>query len=208
MPLVLTIDQLSVERGDRIVLSGVDLTIGAGTAVVVTGPNGIGKTTLLRAIAGYLPVSHGTISLAGGGAEAELAEQLHYVGHHNAVKDSLTVRENLWFWAKFLGDGASIAIDDALRQFRLADLAEIAAGYLSAGQKRRIALARLLVAPRGLWLLDEPTVALDDVSREAFIAAGNGHLESGGLIVAASHLPLPFAQCQELRLGDRAEAAA
>lgn len=201
MSIALAAHQLSVERGGRLVLQALDFTARAGAALITTGPNGVGKTTLIRTIAGFLPPIAGAVELTGGDPDKDLREQLHYIGHQNALKASLTVRENLLFWAAFLG--GSGAIDAALERFSLRDLADIPTAYLSAGQKRRTSLARLLVADRPLWLLDEPTTALDAYSRDAVIAEGNAHLASGGIIVAATHLPLPFDNADELRLGAR-----
>jgi len=205
----LEINRLSVERGGRIVLDGVQILVNSGQAMIVTGPNGVGKTTLLRTIAGYLPVYSGAIELKGGEADREIAEQLHYVGHHNAIKLAMTVRENLRFWAAFLGkkspEDMHMAVETALKRFHLSALAEIPAAYLSAGQKRRTSLARLLVAPRPLWLLDEPTVALDAASCKTLIDVGNAHLRNGGLILAATHLPLDFEGVAEVQLSYPAE---
>ncbi len=204
MTRTLVASQLAVERGGREVLRDLSFTVGSGTALITTGPNGVGKTTLIRTIAGFLRPRQGTIALSGGDDERDVREELHYVGDANAIKATLTVRENLEFWGMYLGGAGDI--ERALEQFRLAALANIPVGYLSSGQRRRTALARLLAAHRPLWLLDEPTVALDDVSRDALIAAGNAHLEDGGIIVAATHLPLPFDRTEALRLGPGGEA--
>ena len=206
MQLSLVVQDIAVERSGTRVLDGQSFTVSAGTALVVTGPNGAGKTTLLRAIAGYLPLLRGEILLKGGDDEREAAEQLHFVGHQNAVKGALTVRENLAFWAELLG-GEREAVDSAMDKFSLTALANIRAAHLSAGQRRRVALCRLMVAHRPLWLLDEPTVALDRVSRDRLTTIGNRHLENNGIIVAATHLPLPFRQIQELEIGFREAAA-
>ena len=205
MKTSLEIRQLSVERGSRIVIAALSLRIDAGQAVAVLGPNGVGKTTLLRTVAGYVPHLSGTVMLHSGVADdRDIGEQLHYVGHHNAIKLSMTVRENLEFWAGFLGENTQAAhqpyLERALEAFQLSQLADIPAAYLSAGQKRRTALARLLVAPRPLWLLDEPTVALDTASCAALTDVANAHLRAGGLILAATHQPLAFENCSALRL--------
>jgi len=214
---------LVLERGGRVVLLGVSFEAVAGQALVLTGPNGAGKTTLIRACAGLLPVSSGQISLVGGNGELTIAEQCHYVGHLNALKTSMSVRENLLFWAAFLKIGSTetrledtgqtdkgsvrALVDGALEWFRLRDLADVPSGYLSAGQKRRAALARLLVARRPVWLLDEPTVALDAQMRDLFVDVVDEHLLSGGIVLAATHLPLPFRTKRELRLRLRADGA-
>ncbi|MEO0809738.1 MAG: heme ABC exporter ATP-binding protein CcmA [Pseudomonadota bacterium] len=212
MKTSLEIRQLSVERGGRIVLDGIDILIDAGHAVVALGPNGVGKTTLLRTVAGYVPHLSGTITLNSSVADtAGIGEQLHYIGHHDAIKLSMTVRENLAFWAGFLSENthAKIAprLETALESFQLSEFADIPAAYLSAGQKRRAALARLLVVPRPLWLLDEPTVALDTASCAALIDVANAHLRAGGIILAATHLPLQFENCSALRLYPPGEVA-
>ncbi|MGI9422586.1 MAG: heme ABC exporter ATP-binding protein CcmA [Hyphomicrobiaceae bacterium] len=206
MALSLVVQDVAVERGGLRVLDGLAFALAGGTVLVVTGPNGAGKTTLLRAIAGYLPVLRGSVSLLGGDSEHEVAEQLHYVGHQNAVKGAMTVRENLMFWADYLG-GDQVSVARAMDDFGLLDLAEIPAAFLSAGQRRRLALGRLLVAHRPVWLLDEPTVALDGASRDRLTAIGDRHLQDNGIIVAATHLPLPFCQIQELGIGLREVAA-
>ena len=200
-------EQLCARRGGRILFAGLSFAVEAGGALLVTGPNGAGKTTLLRTLAGFLPPEAGEIRLEGGAAEASIAEQCHYVGHANAVKPSLTVAENAVFWCGFLG-GAPDRLDAALQTFGLETLRDIPAGYLSAGQRRRAGLLRLLLAQRPLWLLDEPTTSLDTAAQEMLAGAVNQHLVGGGLVIAATHMALGFDRAQELRLGRPAAAAA
>jgi heme exporter protein A len=206
----LAIANLTVRRGERAVLDGISLRAEPGTAILLTGPNGAGKTTLLRAIAGLLAAAGGTIHLdaaAWRGAAApspsyepdEVGPRTHLVGHLNAVKPALTVAENARFWCRFLG-GADDAVPAALDRFRLAGLGNVRAAYLSAGQKRRLGLARLLLAPRPLWLLDEPAVSLDAASQELLAAVANEHLARGGLLLAATHQPIAVAPSREVRL--------
>jgi heme exporter protein A len=200
-------EKLCARRGGRVLYDGLSFSVAAGQALVVAGPNGAGKTTLLRTLAGFLPAEAGRIDLDGGAAEASIAEQCHYVGHTNAVKPSLTVAENAAFWSGFLG-GAPDRLDAALAAFGLAALRDIPAGYLSAGQRRRAGLLRLLLAERPLWLLDEPTTSLDTAAQEMLAGAVNRHLARGGLVVAATHVALGFDRAQELRLGRAAAPAA
>ena len=187
--------------------AGISFAVEAGGALLVTGPNGAGKTTLLRTLAGFLRPEAGQVRLEGGAAEMSIAEQCHYVGHSNAMKPSLTVAENAAFWSGFLG-GATDRLDRALSTFGLAPLRDIPAAYLSAGQRRRAGLTRLLVAERPVWLLDEPTASLDDAAQEMLAGAVNRHLAGGGLVVAATHMPLGFERARELRLGRSAAATA
>jgi heme exporter protein A len=203
----LVAEKLSARRGGRLLFAGLSFSVEAGQALVITGPNGAGKTTLLRTLAGFLPPEAGQLRLEGGAAEASIAEQCHYVGHANAIKPSLTVAENAAFWAGFLG-GSSDRLDTALATFGLEALRDIPAGYLSAGQRRRAGLMRLLLAPRALWLLDEPTSSLDAAGQEVLAAAVNAHLAGGGLAVAATHMALGLDRTQELRLGPPAAVAA
>jgi heme exporter protein A len=202
-------ENLVLERGGRPVISGLSLRVDAGSAIVLTGANGSGKSTLLRALAGYLKPAAGTIAVAGAGADVEPGEICHFVGHLDGIKTHLTAAENLAFWAVYLGGGDDVAsrVEGALAKFSLDALADIPAGYLSAGQKRRLGLARLVVAPRPIWLLDEPTVSLDAASVEVLVAAINEHLRSGGLAVIATHIPMGLEAAQSIRLG-RVEAAA
>lgn len=199
-------ENLSVARGPRLVVRNLSFCAASGEALQITGPNGAGKTTLMRALAGFLSLATGSVRLDGGGADTPLAEQCHYVGHLNGVKAKLTVAENLSFWGRYLTEGrvASQRIDAALDAFALLPLAGIAAGYLSAGQKRRVGLARLLVADRPLWLLDEPTVSLDAESTSVLARLIEQHVTSGGLVMAATHTPLGLGHVRELSLKDAA----
>jgi heme exporter protein A len=201
MSLQLLADSVSVERGGRTVLQGLSFRVTGGEALLLTGPNGAGKSTLLRTLAGFLAPSSGRVTLSGADPELRIVEQAHFVGHLNAVKASLTVAENAAFWAGFLG-GSAGAVDGALKLFGLAALADIPAGFLSAGQKRRLALVRLLIARRPLWLLDEPTAALDAAASAILTDAVDEHVKGGGVAVVATHLPLGLSCARELRLGD------
>lgn len=202
----LTGDKLSAVRGGRTLFQNLSFAVDAGGALVITGPNGAGKTTLLRTIAGLIRPAAGQIRLEGGAPDHALSEQCHYVGHLSAVKAGLTVGENASFWSRFLG-GAGGAIEAALETFGLSALRDIPAGYLSAGQKRRLGLLRLLLAERPVWLLDEPTASLDGAAQDALARAVNKHLAAGGLAAAATHAPLGFTNSRELRLGGTAGTA-
>lgn len=195
--MALRIENLTVRRGERTIIARLSLVAERGEALLLTGPNGAGKTTLIRAIAGLLPLTEGVVALDGArDSEASVGEQAHYVGHLNGVKPALTVAENAQFWARYLG-GLTEEVAAALEQFHLAELASIPAGYLSAGQKRRLGLSRLLVARRPIWLMDEPAVSLDAASRELLADATNRHLSAGGIVVAATHQPLGFEPARE-----------
>jgi heme exporter protein A len=204
--LRLRVDDLCVERGGRAVIDGLGFALGSGEALLVTGRNGAGKSTLLRAIAGLLPRRSGKVAIEGAGEE-ETASLLHYLAHADGLKGPLTARENLAFWERFLAgadpDRRSLSPASALERVGLAHLGEAPVAILSAGQKRRIALARLLVAYRPLWLLDEPTSALDRASRERLAAAMTEHLAEGGMIIAATHEPLGLADAREIALGTK-----
>lgn len=189
-------------RGGREVFSGLDVAAESGHAVAITGPNGAGKTSLLRLLAGLLAMEGGSISLEGGDPELTLPEQAHYLGHRDALKPALMVRENLSFWRDFLGGGKSDE-SDALAAVGLDHVAHLPAAYLSAGQRRRLSIARLLAVKRPVWLLDEPTSALDVTGQAAFAAIMTGHLAGGGIILAATHTPLGI-DTQELRIGGAA----
>ena len=200
---------LTVERGGRRVIAGLSFEAGEGSALIVTGPNGAGKTSLLRALAGFLPIETGGFALDGGDAERTVGEQAHYLGHADGVKSALTAGENLAFAAAMLGGDSSRAAQlAALAALGLAHVIDFPARLLSAGQKRRAALARLLVAKRPLWLLDEPMTALDVAAQAALAGIMRAHLEGGGILVAAAHGALGLDGAQELRLGATADAAA
>lgn len=186
-------------RGGREIFSGLNFELQAGKALAVTGANGAGKSSLLRMTAGLLPVAEGAISANGGDAELTLAEQVHYLGHRDALKPALTVTENLNFWHDFLGGKAADA-QASLDAVGLAHVVHLPAGVLSAGQRRRLSIARLLVVQRPLWLLDEPASALDAVGRKIVAELMKAHLKGGGLIVAATHGPLGIT-ARELRIG-------
>jgi heme exporter protein A len=205
--LALTAENLCIERGGRLVLDDISFAVRASDALIITGPNGTGKTTLLRAIAGFLPPLSGTLKLAGGDPERDIAQQCHYAGHLDAVKVRLTVAENLRFWARYLG-GDEAHAGSALTELGLADLSEVSAGYLSAGQRRRLGLARLLVAKRRIWLLDEPTVSLDEPSGRSFTRLIEQHRSSGGIVIAATHTDLGLDKPAFLRLSAQQQAAA
>jgi heme exporter protein A len=186
-------------RGGREVFSGLDFEASSGEALAVTGPNGSGKTSLLRLIAGLLTIADGSIGLAGGESELTLPEQAHYLGHRDALKSALSVMENLSFWRDFLG-GEVFDAGASLAAVGLDHAAHLPAAYLSAGQRRRLSIARLLVVRRPVWLLDEPTNALDTAGQSMFAALMGDHLARGGLIIAATHAPLGIA-ARELRIG-------
>jgi len=185
---------LTVIRGDRLVLDGVSLAVPAGGALVVTGPNGAGKSTLLRVLAGLRRPDAGQITFDG---TREYEGRVAYLGHQDAIKPGLTVAENLGFAARMGGR----PVAEALAGVGLAALAGLPARMLSAGQKRRLALARLTLGAAPLWLLDEPTLGLDTASVARFGAALAAHRAAGGVVVTATHLPLPLADAASLALG-------
>lgn len=201
--LCLAARDLACVRGGRLVFEGVSFEVAAGHALVLTGPNGAGKSSLLRQVAGLLDIEQGEIALAGGDPERSIAEQAHYAGHLDGLKPSMTAIETLRFWAAYLG-GNQASADAALEAMALAPLADLPVAYLSAGQKRRLSLARLAASPRPLWLLDEPSVALDAASVEGLRGFMVTHLAQGGIIIAATHLDLGLENARELRLGREA----
>jgi len=199
-PLTLRATGLACRRGERVLVEGLDFEVGPGRALLLKGPNGAGKTTLLMTLYGAIRPHSGGFAFEG--ADADTASFMHLFGHQSAIKPRLSVAENLAFWAAVNGNSASI--DAALDAVRLASIAWLDAGYLSAGQTRRLAWARLLVSPRPVWLLDEPTSALDAQGDAMVAQLIDAHLDQGGLVVAATHLPLALrdpARVTELRIG-------
>ncbi len=193
---------LKCVRGGREIFSDLNFEASSGEALAVTGRNGSGKTSLLRLIAGLLVPAGGSIELAGGEAEMTLAEQCHYLGHRDALKPALSVAENLSFWADFLG-GERFDAATSLTAVGLDHATHLPAAFLSAGQRRRLSLARLLTVRRPVWLLDEPTTALDVAGQDMFAGLMRDHLEKGGMIVAATHAPLGIGS-RELHIGGAA----
>jgi heme exporter protein A len=187
--LRLVVRDLACSRSERLLIQGLSFSLGQGEALVVTGPNGAGKTTLLRVLAGFIPQDAGTITLEGMEEGVSLAQSVHFVGHRDGLRAALTVRENLGLAPLLFGQpGASVS--DAATQLNLTALLDLPVGVLSAGQRRRTALARLLVSRRPVWLLDEPTAALDTASQAMVAALITAHVEGGGIVVAATHLDL------------------
>jgi len=182
--LVLEAKSLACERGGRLIFKDLNFIIRGGEIVELRGPNGTGKSSLLRLLAGLNRPAAGALAFTGAGAE--LNEEAHYIGHHEAVKSALTVRQNLEFWSRFLGTEGKAA----LGPFRLEQLAGDEARLLSEGQRRRLALSRLVSVLRPIWLLDEPTVGLDHAALADLRREMQGHLASGGMIIAATHAEL------------------
>ncbi len=194
----LRVEELAARRGERVIFSNVSLGLEPGEATVVTGPNGAGKTTLLRVLAGLLPASGGSF-----GFDPHSEDEpppVHYLGHHNALKFALTAHENLDFWQSFAGAG-TLPVADALERVGLTGVDHVPAGDLSAGQKRRVALARLLLNDRPVWLLDEPTSTLDQDAEARFVGLIEDHLETGGIAVITTHRKLALKGLQTLKMG-------
>ena len=197
----LVADNLAGERGGETIFSGITFVLASGGALTVTGPNGSGKSTLLRVLSGLLPAAEGNATIEGGGEEwPSISAACHYLGHANAMKTALTVEENLRFWRDFLGH-PHLTIDEALEMVGLPDIGHLPYGYLSTGQKRRVAIARMLTSYRPIWLVDEPTAGLDKASEQGFAELMRVHLEDGGIIVAATHLPLDLPNAASLEMG-------
>lgn len=191
-------ENLSCERGGRLVFADLNFALGDGGFLQLTGRNGAGKSSLLRLIAGLGEPAQGRLLLEGASPDVALSQYCHYVAHGDAAKTVLTVRENLLFWRDLLGDGS---LDAGLASMNLTALADYPAALLSAGQKRRLALARLALVQRRIWLLDEPSVGLDDASQLLLVALMQNHLATNGLIIAATHVALGIKPHQVLHLG-------
>jgi heme exporter protein A len=199
-PIVVRAQGLACGRGDVVLADGLDFSVTPGHCLLLRGPNGTGKTTLLLTLAGIVGPVAGAFALEGADPDVP---QIHYCGHRNAIKPRLSVAENLQFWAALNGP-TGVSIADALAEVRLGALGGLDAGYLSAGQSRRLALARLLVSHRPVWLLDEPTAALDIEGHDLVTRLIDHHLDNGGLAIAATHDPITLpdpARMETLALG-------
>lgn len=198
----LTVDGLSVTRGITQVLHGVGFALESGQAVSLTGPNGVGKSTLLLTLAGLLPHEAGNITARHNGQAVELAEACFFYGHRLGLKPLLTVAENLAFWREFAGTDQSLTVGEALAAVALSPLQDHAAGILSQGQQKRLSFARALVAPRPLWLLDEPLASLDQDSQTRITQLIADHCNDGGAALIATHQTLPIEGGSSLALVD------
>ncbi|MBK0020086.1 heme ABC exporter ATP-binding protein CcmA [Brucella pseudogrignonensis] len=182
-------ENLAGERGGEPIFAGLSFEVSSGEALIVTGPNGSGKSTLLRIICGLLAPEAGKIELLEDRAASPVRAACHYLGHQNAMKPALSVRENLLFWQKFNGS-ARFDIDEALEAVDLPGVEHLPFGYLSTGQKRRVSIAKLLISHRPLWIVDEPTAGLDKASEARFAELMRDHMRDGGMVIAATHIPL------------------
>ena len=186
-------------RGGREIFAGLGVEVSGGEVLAIVGANGAGKTSLLRMTAGLLAPADGTLELTGGDAELSLPEQAHYLGHRDALKPVLSVRENLSFWRDFLGGDAG-DVTASIQAVGLAHAIDLPALVLSAGQRRRLSFARLLAVKRPVWLLDEPLSALDAAGQALVAGLMTDHLAGGGMILAATHGPLGI-EAREMRIG-------
>jgi heme exporter protein A len=196
---VLEAQQLACWRAERLVFADLSFELAPGEALLLTGANGAGKSSLLRLLAGLIPAAEGRLLWDGEDALSDKIShgaKLRYLGHQDALKPALTARENLAFFARLWGG----EVEAALEALDLTPLAELPARVLSSGQKRRLALARLALAPCRLWLLDEPSVGLDAASVQRLAPLFAAHRAAGGMVAAATHLPLPLPDARELRL--------
>jgi heme exporter protein A len=190
---------LACRRGGRDVFAGVSFAVASGESLTIRGRNGAGKSSLLRMVVGLVRIAAGNLALDGGDPELTVGEQAHYLGHQDALKPSLSVAENLHFWSAFLGLAATDP-NEPLAAVGLDTLADLPAAYLSAGQRRRLSIARLLAVKRPIWLLDEPTSTLDTAAQARLGEIMQAHLAGGGIILAATHGTPGLDGARELRL--------
>lgn len=201
----LAAENLAARRGDDLIFVNISFNLTGGEALVLTGRNGAGKSTLLRVVAGFLRPEKGSVIFTDsrGRTDRRPSEISHYLGHRNAMKNELTVAENLDFWRSFLIDSSQApvaSIEDAAEAVGLGGIIHLPFGYLSAGQQRRFAFAKLLVSHRPIWILDEPTAALDTNADRLFAALIGEHQRNGGIVLSATHQPLGLSNVQELRM--------
>ncbi len=205
------ISNLSVARAGKLILCGVSADLAPGDALILRGANGAGKTSLLRALAGFARVTEGEISIFNGKDEVDfedaISENLHFLGHENGISTKLTPLENLAFWAKLMPQGSEPSRDDLLTKVGLSLLACEKVHRLSAGQKRRLALARLLIAPRSIWLMDEPATALDTEGQALLLELCAAHRAKGGIIIMTTHGGFTLPNARGLQLGAPGENA-
>ncbi|EJC81686.1 heme ABC exporter, ATP-binding protein CcmA [Rhizobium leguminosarum bv. trifolii WSM2297] len=197
----LTAENLAARRGEDLIFANISFHLAAGEALILTGRNGSGKSTLLRVVAGLLRPEKGTVIFRDeeSGEDRHPGEVGHYLGHRNAMKNELTVAENLDFWRRFLGN-SGLSVEDAAEAVGLSEITHLPFGYLSAGQQRRFAFAKLLVAHRPVWILDEPTAALDASAERLLAGLIEAHRAKGGIVLAATHQPLGLKNAQELQM--------
>nr|CAD6599247.1 heme ABC exporter ATP-binding protein CcmA [Rhizobium sp. TCK] len=200
----LTAEKLAARRGEDLLFSDISFELGAGEGLILIGRNGSGKSTLLRVVAGLFRPEFGQVRWSSSTDDSiRASEACHYLGHRNAMKAELSVQENLAFWKEFYGDfggGEGVSVAEAAEQVGLGGIAHLPFGYLSAGQQRRMAFAKLLVSYRPVWILDEPTAALDTRAEATFANLIRQHLARGGILLAATHQPLGIEGMQELRM--------
>lgn len=199
--MILFAQNLAAQRGGETLFHQLDFTLESQQLMTITGQNGAGKSTLLRMIAGLLNPSQGVIGLDDGGIKFKVAAGCHYLGTQNAMKAILSVEDNLKFWIKFQG-APNMPPEQALEILELQGIEHLPYSVLSTGQKRRVAIARLMVSYRPVWIIDEPTTGLDEHASQIFATIMQHHLQSGGMIVAATHLPLGLKETRHIALED------